>query len=78
MCFTTGRGSVPGSTSTTSLGPATNCEVYRRRQDDMDLDCGIVLDGVGVQERGRRVFERVLAVGSGDEEFQPWQPGAVT
>ena len=48
MCFTTGRGSVLGSTPAPSLKLATNSEVYRRMQGDMDLDCGVVLDGVSV------------------------------
>jgi len=88
MCFTTGRGSVLGSKPAPSIKLATNSDVYRRMTGDMDLDCGVVLDGVSVQEQGRRIFELVLAVASGqqtkseelgfgDEEFQPWQLGAV-
>lgn len=88
MCFTTGRGSVLGSKPAPTLKLATNSDVYRRMTDDMDLDCGVVLDGVSVQEQGRAVFDLVLAtasgqrtrseeLGFGDEEFQPWQLGAV-
>ena len=88
MCFTTGRGSVLGSKPAPTLKLATNSDVYRRMTDDMDLDCGVVLDGVTVQEQGRAIFDLVLAtasgqptkseeLGFGDEEFQPWQLGAV-
>ena len=88
MCFTTGRGSVLGSKPAPTIKLATNTDVYRRMTDDMDLDCGVVLDGVSVQEQGRAIFDLVLAtasgqrtkseeLGFGDEEFQPWQLGAV-
>ena len=88
MCFTTGRGSVLGSTPAPSLKLATNSDVYRRMTGDMDVDCGVVLDGVSVQEQGRALFDLVLEtasgrrtkseeLGFGDEEFQPWQLGAV-
>ncbi len=88
MCFTTGRGSVLGSKPAPTLKLATNSDVYRRMADDMDLDCGVVLDGVSVREQGKVIFDLVLAtasgrrtcseeLGFGDEEFQPWQLGAV-
>ena len=89
MCFTTGRGSVLGCKPTPSIKLATNTELYRRMTDDMDLNCGVILDdGVPVEQQGQKVFELVLDVASGrrtkseelgfgDEEFQPWQLGAV-
>ncbi len=55
----------------------------------MDINCGVVLDeGVSVAELGQRIFERILevasgdktkseALGFGDDEFVPWQIGAV-
>ncbi len=63
--------------------------MYARMDEDMDIDCGVVLDqGVTVAELGTRIFERLLEVASGDptksetlgfggEEFVPWQIGAV-
>jgi altronate hydrolase len=86
VCFTTGRGSVYGCKPVPSIKLATNTRIYRQMQDDMDLDCGLVLDGVSIEEMGRRVFEEVLEVASGkrtaserlgigDEEFAPWLPG---
>jgi altronate hydrolase len=57
--------------------------------DDMDVNCGVVLDGdMSVSELGDVLFDELLAVASGrqtksealgfgDEEFRPWQLGAV-
>lgn len=62
----------------------------RRLEDDMDLNCGLVLDGeVSIEQMGQRIFERMLAVASGektksellglgDHEFVPWHPGIVS
>jgi altronate hydrolase len=89
VCFTTGRGSVFGSKPAPSLKLATTTELYRRMPDDMDFNCGSVLDGEAtVDELGALLFEEILAVASGrqtkseelgfgDEEFAPWQLGAV-
>lgn len=88
VCFTTGRGSAFGYKPAPSLKLATNSETYRRMRDDMDIDCGDVLDGVPLEEKAREIFEAVLAtasgartkseaLGYGDEEFVPWQIGAV-
>jgi altronate hydrolase len=89
ICFTTGRGSVFGCKPAPSLKLATNTPLYKRMQDDMDIDCGPIADGIAsVQEIGKRIFDLVLAtasgqptkseaLGMGEEEFTPWQLGAV-
>ncbi len=89
MCFTTGRGSVFGCKPAPSLKLATTEELYNRMPDDMDVNCGPVLDGrASVAELGEALFDQILAVASGrrtkseefdfgDEEFAPWQLGAV-
>lgn len=89
VCFTTGRGSVFGCKPVPSIKLATNTAMYRRMSDDMDLNCGAILDGeCDVEEIGRRIFALMLQVASGrrtrseelgfgDEEFTPWQLGAV-
>jgi altronate hydrolase len=89
ICFTTGRGSVYGCKPAPSLKLATNTPLYERMADDMDINCGAILDGsLGVQEAGRKIFELVLATASGQpsrseahgfgaDEFVPWQLGAV-
>lgn len=87
MCFTTGRGSAFGCKPTPSLKLATNSEIFRRMEDDMDIDCGDILDGVSVEAKGAEILARVLAVASGERtksellgygesEFVPWQIGA--
>ena len=88
ICFTTGRGSAFGAKPTPSIKLATNSDIYRRMEEDMDINCGDVLDGVSLEDKGREIFEKVLAVASGahtkseelgygDAEFVPWQIGAV-
>jgi altronate hydrolase len=87
LAFTTGRGSAYGCKPTPSIKLATNSEIYRRMIDDMDIDCGDILDGVSIEQKGREIFAKVLAVASGerskseelgygDAEFVPWQVGA--
>ena len=89
VCFTTGRGSVFGCKPAPTLKLATTEELYRRMPDDMDVNCGPVLDGrASVAELGEALFDEILAVASGqrtkseeldfgDQEFAPWQLGAV-
>jgi altronate hydrolase len=56
--------------------------------DDMDINCGDILDGVSLETKGEEIFQHVLRVASGertksetlgygDLEFVPWQIGAV-
>jgi altronate hydrolase len=88
MCFTTGRGSAFGCKPVPSIKLATNSDVYARMVDDMDINCGDVLDGVSIAQKGEEIFRKVLAtasgehtrsedLGYGDLEFVPWQVGAV-
>ncbi len=89
VCFTTGRGSVFGCKPVPSMKLATNTPMYRRMEEDMDIDCGVVIDeGMPIAELGEQIFRRLLEVASGsptkseaqgfgDEEFVPWQIGAV-
>src|SRR5689334_3307007 len=66
MCFTTGRGSAFGCKPAPSLKLATNSQVYESMIDDMDVNCGDILDGVGVAQKGEEIFNKVLAVASGE------------
>jgi len=89
VCFTTGRGSVFGFKPAPSIKLATNSAMYRRLEEDMDVNAGRIADGdATVAEVGREVFDLVLRVASGepskseaqgfgDNEFIPWQVGAV-
>ena len=66
LCFTTGRGSVFGCKPTPSLKLASNTPLYNRMADDMDINCGTIIDGdETVEEAGARIFEEMLAMASG-------------
>jgi altronate hydrolase len=64
--------------------------MYTRLEEDMDINCGLVLDGeLDVQQMGRRIFEHILRsasgeptkselLGLGDHEFVPWHLGIVS
>ena len=89
ICFTTGRGSVYGCKPTPSLKLATNSAIYARMADDMDFNCGAIIDGgLSVTEAGAQIFALILATASGAasrsevhgfgiDEFVPWGLGAV-
>jgi altronate hydrolase len=89
VCFTTGRGSVYGCKPSPSIKLATNTPLYERMTEDMDINCGDIVDGtVTVEQKGREIFEMILrvasgtpskseALGIGQEEFVPWYLGAV-
>lgn len=87
--FTTGRGSVYGCKPAPCIKVATHTVLYNWMQEDMDINAGTILDGTEtVEEVGRRIFEKIIAVaggektkselaGMGDEEFAPWTLGPV-
>lgn len=89
IAFTTGRGSVSGFKPTPSLKLASNSDMYRHMAEDMDIDCGTVVSGIEtIEALGHRIFELMIAtasgkptcseaLGYGDNEFVPWQVGAV-
>src|SRR5229473_7371494 len=88
ICFTTGRGSVFGCKPVPSIKLATNSLMYRHMEDDMDINCGVILEGTPLEVVGRQIFEEVVAVASGkkskselsgvgEEEFAPWIIGPV-
>jgi len=88
VCFTTGRGSVFGCKPAPSIKLATNSAMYQRMEDDMDVNCGTILDGEEtVQQCGQRIFDLMLKTASGQPtksesfdfggaEFAPWVLGA--
>jgi altronate hydrolase len=89
VCFTTGRGSVYGCKPSPSIKLATNTPLYQRMSEDMDIDCGDIVEGtVSIADKGQAIFELILRVASGEpsksealgigqEEFVPWYLGAV-
>jgi altronate dehydratase len=89
ICFTTGRGSCFGCKPVPSLKLATNTTMFNKMSEDMDINCGTVIDSdETVEQVGQKVFELILKTASGhksksenngygDEEFNPWQVGVV-
>ncbi|MDA0275041.1 MAG: altronate dehydratase family protein [Proteobacteria bacterium] len=88
ICFTTGRGSAYGCKPSPSLKLATNTALWEHQEEDMDINCGTIIDGKeSVAEVGQRFFQLVLetasgrktkseAFGYGEDEFAPWVLGA--
>ena len=87
IAFTTGRGSMFGSKPSPTIKLATNTQMYQRLQEDMDINCGEILDGSkNLEEMGQAIFELMLAtasgqkskselLGLGDNEFAIWDIG---
>lgn len=73
-----------------ALAFASNSKMFKRLEEAMDINCGLILDGeVSVQEMGQRIFEELLKhasgqptkselLGLGDHEFVPWHLGVVS
>jgi altronate hydrolase len=89
VVFTTGRGSAFGSKPAPTIKLATNSPMYRVLEEDMDINCGDIIDGgVSIEAKGEEILDAMIAVASGeksksellglgDNEFIPWQIGAV-
>ena len=89
IVFTTGRGSAYGCAPAPSLKLSTNTALWNRQEEDIDLNCGEIVDGSSsVQAVGERLFRMMLETASGartkselhgygQSEFIPWYLGAV-
>jgi len=89
IVFTTGRGSAYGCAPSPSLKLATNTALWVRQEEDIDLNCGEIADGLAsVDETGEQLFRLMLETASGakskserhgygQSEFVPWYLGAV-
>ncbi|TAK87359.1 MAG: altronate dehydratase [Betaproteobacteria bacterium] len=88
ICFTTGRGSAFGCKPVPSLKLATNTPLFVHQEDDMDFNCGTIVEGTeSIAEAGKRFFQLMLETASGrrtkgeqfgygEDEFAPWTLGA--
>ena len=84
-----GRGSMFGAKPVPSIKLATNTPMFRKLEEDMDINCGEILDGTStLREMGQKIFELMLRtasgektkselLGLGDHEFVPWNIGVV-
>lgn len=89
IAFTTGRGSCFGAKPAPSIKLASNSDLARSMPEDIDIDCGgVVEQGVSLTEMGQRIYDLLLDTASGkktmseefgygDNEFVPWKIGAV-
>ncbi len=89
IAFTTGRGSAFGCKPSPSIKLSSNSDLYRRMEDDIDIDCGGIATGEAtIETKGAEILDLLLdvasgrqtkseALGYGGAEFVPWQIGAV-
>ena len=87
IAFTTGRGSMFGSKPSPCIKLASNSPMYNRLEEDMDINCGEILDGnYTLEQMGQAIFELMIAtasgqkskselLGLGDNEFAIWDIG---
>ena len=82
------RAAARGIPLTPSLKLATNSPLFVHQEEDMDFNCGTVVDGTeSIADAGKRFFELILRTASGakskseqwgygEDEFAPWVLGA--
>ena len=88
IAFTTGRGSCFGAKPSPSIKLATNTPMFKRLEEDMDINAGTIMDGESdIVKIGEQIFQSILDTASGkltkseingygDDEFNPWVIGA--
>jgi altronate dehydratase len=87
ICFTTGRGSGIGFPVVPVIKISTNSRIARLMEDNIDVNAGAIVDGKEtIQDVGRRIFDMIRRVASGErtkseilghKEFVPWRIGPV-
>ena len=87
IAFTTGRGSCFGAKPSPSIKLATNTTLFNKMEEDMDINCGKIVDGtLSLDGMGEEIFNYFIDVASGKKtkseilslgrhEFAPWQIG---
>jgi altronate hydrolase len=87
IMFTTGRGSMFGAKPVPSIKLATNTPMFTKLEEDMDINCGEILDGtVSLSGKAQQIFDLMLRIASGektksellglgDHEYVPWNIG---
>ena len=87
IAFTTGRGSCFGAKPSPSIKLATNTFLFNKMEEDMDINCGKIVDGIlSLDDMGEEIFNHFIDISSGKKtksellslgrhEFAPWQIG---
>jgi altronate hydrolase len=87
IMFTTGRGSMFGAKPVPSIKLATNTPMFNKLEEDMDINCGEILDGtISLSGKAQQIFDLMLRIASGektksevlglgDHEYVPWNIG---
>ena len=88
ICFTTGRGSCFGFKPAPSIKIATNTNMFKKLEEDMDINAGGIMDGeTTIKKIGESILDEIIKTASGkssksetngygDDEFNPWIIGA--
>ena len=63
--FSTGRGTPAGFPIMPVIKISSNSELYRKMEDDIDLDAGAVLSGKSIPEAGQELVEFIKQVVNG-------------
>lgn len=89
IAFTTGLGSSFGSLPAPTMKLSSNTALYRKMEDDMDMNCGTIIGGEStVEGMGHAIFAKMLRhasgektkselEGMGENEFVPWPIGVL-
>ncbi len=86
VAFTTGRGSTYGASIAPTIKISTTSELFKRMQDDIDVNAGKIFENSSIAEMGGEIYEFIIKAangvqtcsernGLGWEEFVPWQVG---
>lgn len=67
VAFTTGRGTPTGSPIAPCIKISSNTDVAKSLPDLIDIDAGVILDGIPIDEIGELIFREVIAVANGKQ-----------